>query len=155
MRFCRGIVYVWISDSCWDLAKISIPGFAVLSGPGGWLLSSTPHLMLLPSLIIFTSFAFLFSTFTVHLYKCDAQRGSCGLCLKADPLFGCVWCKGENRCTLKQDCPHPENQWLEPNGINSKCTHPRITQVRAAKNLRRGTHQCPPIQYSSDKSVLT
>lgn len=65
----------------------------------------------------------------VHLYKCDAQRGSCGLCLKADPLFGCVWCKGENRCTLKQHCPHPENQWLEHNGINSKCTHPRITKV--------------------------
>ncbi|XP_010766221.1 plexin-A4-like [Notothenia coriiceps] len=64
----------------------------------------------------------------VHLYKCDAQRGSCGLCLKADPLFGCVWCKGDNRCTLKQHCPHPENQWLEHNGINSKCTHPRITQ---------------------------
>lgn len=73
---------------------------------------------------------FFFSSCTVHLYKCDAQRGSCGLCLKADPLFGCVWCKGENRCTLKQHCPHPENQWLEHNGINSKCTHPRITQVR-------------------------
>lgn len=68
----------------------------------------------------------------VHLYKCDAQRGSCGLCLKADPLFGCVWCKGENRCTLKQHCPHPENQWLEHNGINSKCTHPRITKVEHA-----------------------
>lgn len=65
----------------------------------------------------------------VHLYKCDAQRGSCGLCLKADPLFGCVWCKAENRCALKQHCPHPENQWLEHNGINSKCTHPKITQV--------------------------
>lgn len=70
-----------------------------------------------------------YSSCTVHLYKCDAQRGSCGLCLKANPQFGCVWCKGENRCTLKQHCPHPENQWLEHNGINSKCTHPRITQV--------------------------
>uniref|UniRef100_A0AAQ5ZWK4 Sema domain-containing protein n=1 Tax=Amphiprion ocellaris TaxID=80972 RepID=A0AAQ5ZWK4_AMPOC len=74
----------------------------------------------------------------VHLYKCDAQRGSCGLCLKADPLFGCVWCKGENRCTLKQHCPHPENQWLEHNGINSKCTHPRITQVRQTMGPREG-----------------
>uniref|UniRef100_A0A8C7Z5M9 Plexin A4 n=1 Tax=Oryzias sinensis TaxID=183150 RepID=A0A8C7Z5M9_9TELE len=74
----------------------------------------------------------------VHLYKCDAQRGSCGLCLKADPLFGCVWCKGENRCTLKQDCPHPENQWLEPNGINSKCTHPRITQITPLRGPRDG-----------------
>ncbi|AWO98076.1 putative plexin-A4 [Scophthalmus maximus] len=74
----------------------------------------------------------------VHLYKCDAQRGSCGLCLKADPLFGCVWCKGENRCTLKQHCPHPENQWLEHNGINSKCTHPRITQITPLRGPREG-----------------
>uniref|UniRef100_A0AAQ4R6W2 Plexin A4 n=1 Tax=Gasterosteus aculeatus aculeatus TaxID=481459 RepID=A0AAQ4R6W2_GASAC len=74
----------------------------------------------------------------VHLYKCDAQRGSCGLCLKADPLFGCVWCKGENRCTLKQHCPYPENQWLEHNGINSKCTHPRITQITPLRGPREG-----------------
>ncbi|XP_072233957.1 plexin-A4 isoform X1 [Leuresthes tenuis] len=74
----------------------------------------------------------------VHLYKCDAQRGSCGLCLKADPLFGCVWCKGENRCTLKQHCPHPENQWLEHNGINSKCTHPQITQITPLRGPREG-----------------
>lgn len=57
------------------------------------------------------------------------------MCLKADPLFGCVWCKGENRCTLKQHCPHPENQWLEHNGINSKCTHPRITKVEHAPTV--------------------
>uniref|UniRef100_A0A8K9V7Y4 Plexin-A4 n=1 Tax=Oncorhynchus mykiss TaxID=8022 RepID=A0A8K9V7Y4_ONCMY len=74
----------------------------------------------------------------VHLYKCDAQRGSCGLCLKADPLFGCVWCKGENRCTLKQHCPHPESQWLERNGLNSKCTHPRITQITPLRGPREG-----------------
>ncbi|KAK7895344.1 hypothetical protein WMY93_020669 [Mugilogobius chulae] len=74
----------------------------------------------------------------VHLYKCDAQRGSCGLCLKANPQFGCVWCKGENRCTLKQHCPHPENQWLEHNGINSKCTHPRITQITPLRGPREG-----------------
>ncbi|KAJ8386075.1 hypothetical protein AAFF_G00177640 [Aldrovandia affinis] len=60
----------------------------------------------------------------VHLYKCAARRESCGLCLKADPLFGCVWCKGERRCTLKQHCLHPEN--------NSKCTHPKITQLRCS-----------------------
>ncbi|TKS90846.1 Plexin-A4 Precursor [Collichthys lucidus] len=56
----------------------------------------------------------------------------------ADPLFGCVWCKGENRCTLKQHCPHPENQWLEHNGINSKCTHPRITQITPLRGPREG-----------------
>uniref|UniRef100_A0A669D1Z3 Plexin A4 n=1 Tax=Oreochromis niloticus TaxID=8128 RepID=A0A669D1Z3_ORENI len=73
----------------------------------------------------------------VHLYKCDAQRGSCGLCLKADPLFGCVWCKGENRCTLKQHCAN-ENTWLEHNGINSKCTHPRITKITPLRGPREG-----------------
>ncbi|KFV07524.1 Plexin-A2, partial [Tauraco erythrolophus] len=31
----------------------------------------------------------------VHLYKCAAQRESCGLCLKADPKFECGWCSGE------------------------------------------------------------
>ncbi|KAG9345724.1 hypothetical protein JZ751_008868, partial [Albula glossodonta] len=65
----------------------------------------------------------------VHLYKCDARRESCGLCLKADPLFGCVWCKGENRCMLKQHCLHSESPWLEHAGPNSKCTNPKITQV--------------------------
>uniref|UniRef100_A0A8C6UJ09 Plexin A4 n=1 Tax=Neogobius melanostomus TaxID=47308 RepID=A0A8C6UJ09_9GOBI len=74
----------------------------------------------------------------VHLYKCDAQRGSCGLCLKANAQFGCVWCKGENRCTLKQDCKQGENQWLEHNGINSKCTHPRITQITPLRGPREG-----------------
>uniref|UniRef100_A0A672LJZ4 Plexin-A4-like n=1 Tax=Sinocyclocheilus grahami TaxID=75366 RepID=A0A672LJZ4_SINGR len=74
----------------------------------------------------------------VHLYKCDARRESCGLCLKADPLFGCVWCKGENRCSLKQHCPHPQSMWLEHNGINSKCTHPRITKITPLRGPREG-----------------
>lgn len=101
----------------WNLVKISISGFAIRSR--GCLSYCLPSLL-----------SFLSST--VHLYKCDAQRGSCGLCLKADPLFGCVWCTAENRCTLKQHCLHPESNWLEPNGINSKCTNPRITMVSAA-----------------------
>ncbi|KAA0720978.1 Plexin-A4 Precursor [Triplophysa tibetana] len=74
----------------------------------------------------------------VHLYKCDARRESCGLCLKADPLFGCVWCKGENRCSLKQHCPHPQSMWLEHNGINSKCTHPKITKITPMRGPRDG-----------------
>uniref|UniRef100_A0AAY4CRJ5 Sema domain-containing protein n=1 Tax=Denticeps clupeoides TaxID=299321 RepID=A0AAY4CRJ5_9TELE len=74
----------------------------------------------------------------VHLYKCDARRESCGLCLKADPLFGCVWCKGDNRCTLKQHCPHPESQWLEHNGLNSKCTNPHITKITPLRGPREG-----------------
>ncbi|GAA6082748.1 plexin-A4 [Tachysurus ichikawai] len=74
----------------------------------------------------------------VHLYKCDARRESCGLCLKADPLFGCVWCKVEKRCTLKQHCPHPQSMWLEHNGINSKCTHPKITMITPMRGPREG-----------------
>ncbi|TRY82599.1 hypothetical protein DNTS_006578 [Danionella cerebrum] len=74
----------------------------------------------------------------MHLYKCDARRESCGLCLKADPLFGCVWCKEENRCSLKQHCPHPQSMWLQHNGINSKCTHPRITKITPLRGPREG-----------------
>uniref|UniRef100_A0A671REW4 Plexin-A4-like n=1 Tax=Sinocyclocheilus anshuiensis TaxID=1608454 RepID=A0A671REW4_9TELE len=81
---------------------------------------------------------FAFPVSAVHLYKCDARRESCGLCLKADPLFGCVWCKGENRCSLKQHCPHPQSMWLEHNGINSKCTHPRITKITPLRGPREG-----------------
>ncbi|KAI4882566.1 hypothetical protein NFI96_029674 [Prochilodus magdalenae] len=65
----------------------------------------------------------------VHLYKCSAQRESCGLCLKADRRFGCGWCAGESRCTLRKHCPSLAGRWLEPAGHNSKCTHPRITEV--------------------------
>ncbi|XP_066561226.1 plexin-A4 [Amia ocellicauda] len=74
----------------------------------------------------------------VHLYKCGARRQSCGLCLKADPQFGCVWCKGEDKCTLKQHCLQPENQWLEHSGLNSKCTHPKITQITPLRGPREG-----------------
>ncbi|XP_067110336.1 LOW QUALITY PROTEIN: plexin-A4, partial [Osmerus mordax] len=71
----------------------------------------------------------------VHLYNCAAQRGSCGLCLKANPQYGCVWCKGESRCTLKQHCPHPESQWPKH---NPRCTHPRITQITPLRGPREG-----------------
>ncbi|KAJ8258682.1 hypothetical protein COCON_G00176940 [Conger conger] len=47
----------------------------------------------------------------VHLYKCAAQRESCGACLKADGRFGCGWCSGEGK------------------GGSAKCLYPRITQV--------------------------
>uniref|UniRef100_A0A8C2Q4D9 Plexin A2 n=1 Tax=Cyprinus carpio TaxID=7962 RepID=A0A8C2Q4D9_CYPCA len=41
----------------------------------------------------------------VHLYKCGAQRDSCGVCLKAERKFQCGWCSMEGRCTLRQHCP--------------------------------------------------
>lgn len=68
----------------------------------------------------------------VHLYKCAAQRESCGLCLKADPKFECGWCSGEAKCTLRPHCSAPSAQpWLDWSSRNVKCSNPRITEVRA------------------------
>ncbi|KAG8504387.1 LOW QUALITY PROTEIN: Plexin-A2 [Galemys pyrenaicus] len=66
----------------------------------------------------------------VHLYKCAAQRESCGLCLKADRKFQCGWCGGERRCTLRQRCPGPSGPWLDWSSRDVKCSHPQITEVR-------------------------
>ncbi|XP_036612637.1 plexin-A2 [Trichosurus vulpecula] len=63
----------------------------------------------------------------VHLYKCAAQRESCGLCLKADRKFECGWCSGERRCTLHQHCSNPT--WLDWSSHNVKCTNPQITEI--------------------------
>ncbi|MBN3297416.1 PLXA2 protein, partial [Amia calva] len=65
----------------------------------------------------------------VHLYKCAAQRDSCGMCLKAERKFECGWCSGEVSCTLRQHCPPFANQWLDLSSKNVKCTNPRITEV--------------------------
>ncbi|PWA31900.1 hypothetical protein CCH79_00006436, partial [Gambusia affinis] len=67
----------------------------------------------------------------VHLYKCAAQRDSCGMCLKADRKFQCGWCSGEGRCTLRHHCPliNPyTTRWLNLSSKNVKCTNPRITE---------------------------
>ncbi|KAL1020687.1 hypothetical protein UPYG_G00003360 [Umbra pygmaea] len=68
----------------------------------------------------------------VDLYKCAAQRDSCGMCLKAQRKFQCGWCSGEGRCTLRHHCP-PTNpyttRWLDLSSKNVKCTNPRITEV--------------------------
>ncbi|XP_053530080.1 plexin-A2 [Ictalurus punctatus] len=68
----------------------------------------------------------------VHLYKCGAQRESCGVCLKAERRFSCGWCVSEGRCTLRKHCTSPgaphSTHWLGPNQ-HHKCTHPRITEV--------------------------
>ncbi|KAL4623785.1 plexin-A2-like [Arapaima gigas] len=67
----------------------------------------------------------------VHLYKCAAQRDSCGMCLKAEKKFQCGWCSGESRCTLRHHCPVPAHsgRWLDLSSHNVKCTNPRITEV--------------------------
>ncbi|XP_073795327.1 plexin-A2 [Danio rerio] len=68
----------------------------------------------------------------VHLYKCGAQRDSCGVCLKAERKFQCGWCSMEGRCTLRQHCPMTNpytSRWLHLASTNVKCTNPRITEV--------------------------
>ncbi|KAH1170566.1 plexin-A2 isoform X1 [Mauremys mutica] len=65
----------------------------------------------------------------VHLYKCAAQRESCGLCLKADQKFECGWCSGEAKCTLRQHCSSPIHPWLDWSSRNVKCSNPRITEI--------------------------
>ncbi|NXF89154.1 PLXA2 protein, partial [Eubucco bourcierii] len=66
----------------------------------------------------------------VHLYKCAAQRESCGLCLKADPKFECGWCSGEAKCTLRPHCGSSAAQpWLDWSSRNVKCSNPRITEI--------------------------
>ncbi|KAG9352801.1 hypothetical protein JZ751_017377 [Albula glossodonta] len=69
----------------------------------------------------------------VHLYKCTAQRESCGECLKAERKYECGWCTAEGRCTLHQHCPLPThtNRWLDPSDKSAKCINPRITEVCA------------------------
>ncbi|KAM9523943.1 plexin-A2-like [Salvelinus alpinus] len=68
----------------------------------------------------------------VHLYKCGAQRDSCGMCLRAERKFQCGWCSGEGRCTMKQHCspisPYA-SRWLNLSARNVRCTNPRITEV--------------------------
>ncbi|XP_055979280.1 plexin-A2 [Sorex fumeus] len=65
----------------------------------------------------------------VHLYKCAAQRDSCGLCLKAEHKFGCGWCRGERRCTLPQHCTGPAGPWLHWASLRVKCSNPQITEM--------------------------
>lgn len=63
------------------------------------------------------------------LYKCWAQRPSCGLCLKADPRFNCGWCVSEHRCQLRAHCPASKTNWMHPSQKGTRCSHPRIAQV--------------------------
>ncbi|XP_058873044.1 LOW QUALITY PROTEIN: plexin A3-like [Acipenser ruthenus] len=72
------------------------------------------------------------------LYKCSAQRESCGLCLKADPSFDCGWCLAERKCLLKQHCSSPELNWMHLGRRNIRCTHPRITKIRPLTGPKEG-----------------
>ncbi|XP_030634053.1 plexin-A1-like [Chanos chanos] len=73
-----------------------------------------------------------------HLYKCYAQRESCGMCLKADPRFECGWCVQDRKCSLRQECSAPEHTWMHATAGNSRCTHPRITKLYPETGPRQG-----------------
>uniref|UniRef100_A0A8C3I8U5 Plexin B2 n=1 Tax=Chrysemys picta bellii TaxID=8478 RepID=A0A8C3I8U5_CHRPI len=60
----------------------------------------------------------------VTLYNCSYGRSDCSLCLAADPVYKCVWCKEDdkpNKCiyenlckTSMNTCPHPVITRIEP-----------------------------------------
>ncbi|XP_062855302.1 plexin A3 [Trichomycterus rosablanca] len=72
------------------------------------------------------------------LYKCEAQRDSCGLCLKANSMFECGWCLADKRCLLKQHCPAPEHNWMHQGRRNVRCSHPRITKIQPLTGPKEG-----------------
>lgn len=72
------------------------------------------------------------------LYKCEAQRSSCGQCLKAPAAFECGWCTETRKCLLRQHCPSPEQNWMHHGRHNLRCSHPRITKVG---NQTRGLYR--------------
>uniref|UniRef100_A0A674PF06 Plexin-A3 n=1 Tax=Takifugu rubripes TaxID=31033 RepID=A0A674PF06_TAKRU len=72
------------------------------------------------------------------LYKCEAQRSSCGQCLKAPPAFECGWCVETRKCLLRQHCPTPEQSWMHHGRHNLRCSHPRITKISPLTGPREG-----------------
>uniref|UniRef100_A0A8C5D0I5 Plexin A3 n=1 Tax=Gadus morhua TaxID=8049 RepID=A0A8C5D0I5_GADMO len=72
------------------------------------------------------------------LYKCAAQRSSCGQCLKAPTTFDCGWCTESRKCLLRQHCPAPEVNWMHHGRHNLRCSHPRITKIGPLTGPREG-----------------
>ncbi|MEQ2222383.1 Plexin A3, partial [Ilyodon furcidens] len=72
------------------------------------------------------------------LYKCEAQRSSCGQCLKAPSVFECGWCIESRKCLLRQHCPSAEQNWMHHGRHNVRCSHPRITKIDPLTGPREG-----------------
>ncbi|KAK2841359.1 hypothetical protein Q7C36_012938 [Tachysurus vachellii] len=72
------------------------------------------------------------------LYKCEAQRDSCGLCLKANSMFECGWCLADKRCLLKQHCPLAEHNWMHQGRRNIRCSHPHIAKIQPLTGPKEG-----------------
>ncbi|CAB1336004.1 unnamed protein product [Coregonus sp. 'balchen'] len=77
-------------------------------------------------------------TMKALLYKCEAQRDSCGLCLKASTAFECGWCLDNKKCLLRQHCQTPEQSWMHHGRHNVRCSHPRITKIRPLTGPKEG-----------------
>uniref|UniRef100_A0AAR2LBR8 Sema domain-containing protein n=1 Tax=Pygocentrus nattereri TaxID=42514 RepID=A0AAR2LBR8_PYGNA len=77
-------------------------------------------------------------TMRALLYKCEAQRDSCGLCLKADSMFECGWCLADKKCLLKQHCPSPEHNWMHQGRRSVRCSHPRIAKIHPLTGPKEG-----------------
>uniref|UniRef100_A0A4W5KKD7 Plexin A3 n=1 Tax=Hucho hucho TaxID=62062 RepID=A0A4W5KKD7_9TELE len=77
-------------------------------------------------------------TMKALLYKCEAQRDSCGLCLKASTAFECGWCLDNKKCLLRQHCQTPEQNWMYHGRHNIRCSHPRITKIRPLTGPKEG-----------------
>ncbi|XP_066436555.1 plexin-A3 [Eleutherodactylus coqui] len=78
------------------------------------------------------------ASFKALLYKCPAQRDSCGLCLKADPRFECGWCVSEGKCLLRQYCSNPKANWMHFSKRNTRCTNPQIYEIHPLTGPREG-----------------
>ncbi|XP_068104102.1 plexin-A3-like [Hyperolius riggenbachi] len=78
------------------------------------------------------------ASFRALLYKCPAQRDSCGLCLKADPRFECGWCVSDGKCLLRQYCANPKTNWMHLSKRNTRCTNPQIFEIQALTGPREG-----------------
>lgn len=88
------------------------------------------------------------------LYKCEAQRSSCGQCLKAPPAFECGWCTETRKCLLRQHCPSPEQNWMHHGRHNLRCSHPRITKVGNRTCGLNVTESLTDFFYRPIKSVI-
>ncbi|KAJ8395075.1 hypothetical protein AAFF_G00035310 [Aldrovandia affinis] len=78
------------------------------------------------------------ATMKALLYKCEAQRESCGLCLKAESTFECGWCLAEKKCLLRQHCHASEHNWMHQGRRNVRCSHPRINKIRPVTGPKEG-----------------
>jgi hypothetical protein len=70
----------------------------------------------------------------INIINCKVKAASCGQCMHPQLIsLGCGWCKTNNKCTMKKDCPQATFQaWLNDlseSNPGSYCSDPRITEM--------------------------